>query len=137
MPIPAPKPVPEGMNTLTTHLWFSGRCGQAVEFYQKALGAELAGPVVPYPDGQGVMHAMLKLGNSHFMLADAAPGGWEKGPETYATAGLFAYVEDCDALFQRATAALRVAPARPDPAPGRARVDLGAPPRQQRPSRPL
>ena len=105
MPIPAPKPVPEGMNTLTTHLWFSGRCGQAVEFYQKALGAELAGPVVPYPDGQGVMHAMLKLGNSHFMLADAAPGGWEKGPETYATAGLFAYVEDCDALFQRATAA--------------------------------
>ena len=39
MPQPASKSVPEGMNTLTTHLWFNSNCGEAVEFYQKVLGA--------------------------------------------------------------------------------------------------
>ena len=38
----APKPIPEGMNTLTTYLWFNGNCNEAIEFYQKAFGAELA-----------------------------------------------------------------------------------------------
>ncbi len=98
----APKPVPEGMNTLTTHLWFTGNCGEAVEFYQIALGAEPAGPVVHAPDGKGVLHAMLTIGTSHVMMADAWPGGWEQGPEKSATAGLWVYVEDCDALFNRA-----------------------------------
>ena len=102
MPQPAPQPVPDGMHTITTHLWFNGNCGQAVEFYQKALGAELASPVVPGPDGKGVMHAMLRIGDSHVMLADTWPGAWEKGPEGGATAGLWVYVEDCDALYQRA-----------------------------------
>ena len=103
MPEKAPKPVPEGMNTLTTYLWFNGNCTEAVEFYQKALGAELAGPVVPGPDGKGVMHAMLKIGNSHVMMSDAWPGSWEKGPDGGTTASLWVYVEDCDALFARAT----------------------------------
>ena len=102
---PAPKPVPEGMNTLTTQLWFNGDCAKAVEFYQKALGAEPAGPVVPGPEGKGVMHAMLKIGNSHVMMADAWPGSWETGPAGNATAGLFVYVDDCDKLLDRATVA--------------------------------
>ncbi|HKQ63000.1 MAG TPA: VOC family protein [Candidatus Polarisedimenticolaceae bacterium] len=105
MPRPASRPVPEGMNTLTAHLWFSGNCRQAVDFYQRAFGAEPAGPVASGPDGKSVMHAMLKLGNSHIMLADAWPGQWEQAPQTGSTAGLFVYVEDCDKLFARAVQA--------------------------------
>jgi len=105
MPRPAPRPVPEGMNTITTHLWFNGDCARAIDFYQKALGAEPVGPPVPTPDGKGVMHAMLRIGNSHIMMADAFPGAWEKGPRESATAGLFLYVENCDQIFDRATKA--------------------------------
>lgn len=105
MPQPAPKPVPEGMHTLTPHLWFNGDCARAVEFYQKAFGAELAVPIAHGPDGKSVMHAMMKIGNSHLMMADAWPGAWEQAPQGAATAGLFIYVEDCDRLFERATQA--------------------------------
>ena len=103
MPKAAAKPVPEGMNTVTTQLWFNGNCAEAVDFYQKAFGAELASPVVPGPGGTGVMHAMLKLGNSQLMMADAWPGSWETGPQGNTTAGLFLYVDDCDKMFTRAT----------------------------------
>ncbi len=102
---PAPNAVPEGMNTLTTHLWYNGNCGQAVEFYQKALGAELAAPVVPTPDGKGVLRAMLQIGNSHVMMADVWPGQYETGPSGSATSSMWVYVEDCDALFDQATEA--------------------------------
>ena len=105
MPQPAPSPVPEGMNTLTTQLWYNGDCGRAIDFYQKAFGAELAGPVAHAPNGKSVMHAMLKIGNAHVMMADAWPGMWEKGPQGGATAGLFVYVADCDRLFERAAQA--------------------------------
>ena len=99
---PAPGPIPEGMHTLTTHLWFNGNCQEAVAFYQKALGAMLAAPVVMGPGGKSVLHAMLAIGDSPFMLADAWPGTWEKGPDGSSTVGLWVYVEDCDALFKRA-----------------------------------
>ncbi len=105
MPRPAPGPVPEGMHTLTTQLWYDGNCAQAIDFYQKAFGAELAAPIAHGPDGKTVMHAMMKLGNSHVMMADAWPGAWEMAPKGSATAGLFVYVEDCDRLFGRATQA--------------------------------
>jgi uncharacterized glyoxalase superfamily protein PhnB len=96
--------VPEGFHSLTPHLWFDGNCAQAVEFYQKAFGAELAAPVADGPGGK-VMHALMKLGNSHLMMADAWPGQWETAPKGSATAGFFIYVEDCDKLFERATKA--------------------------------
>lgn len=102
MPKPASSPVPPGMNTITPQLWYSGNCSQAIEFYQKAFGAELAGPAAKGPDGKSVMHAMLKIGNSHIMMADAWPNMWEKPPQDHSTAGLFVYVEDCDKLWDRA-----------------------------------
>ena len=102
---PAPSPVPEGMSTITTHLWFNGNCSDALDFYQKAFGAELAAPAVPAPGGNGVLHAMMSIGSSKIMMADAFPGSWERGPDGNATAGLFFYVDDCDALHQRAVEA--------------------------------
>jgi uncharacterized glyoxalase superfamily protein PhnB len=105
MPKPAPRPVPEGMNTITTQLWYAGDCSRAIDFYKRAFGAEVVGEVAYGPDRKAVMHAMMKLGNSHVMMADAWPGMWEKAPAGSATAGLFVYVEDCDRLFERATKA--------------------------------
>ncbi len=102
MPEKAPKPVPEGMHTVTVNLWFNGNCQEAIDFYQKAFSAELAAPVVPAPDGKGIMHAMLKLGDSNIMMADVRPGQWEQGPKESATASMWCYVEDCDALYSQA-----------------------------------
>ena len=102
MPEKAAKPVPDGMHTVTTHLYFDGNCREAIDFYQKALGAESMVPPVPTPDGTGIMHAMMRLGDSHIMMADAWPGRWEKGPKEGPTASLFLYVEDCDAFYSRA-----------------------------------
>lgn len=100
MPTPAPNPVPEGMSTVTPHLWFNGNCGEAVAFYQRALDAHLLGDVVPGPDG-GVWHAMFSIGGSNMMAADHE-GDHEGGPTDRTTVGLFLYVEDCDAWFERA-----------------------------------
>jgi PhnB protein len=105
MPQKAPKPVPDGMHTITVHLWFNGNCNQAVEFYQKAFGAKLAAPPVPTPDGKGIMHAMLKLGDSNIMMADTWPGNWEQGPKQGSSASMWLYVEDCDALYNQAVKA--------------------------------
>ena len=97
--------VPPGMHTLTTHLWFGGDCEQAVAFYAKAFGGELVCPMAMGPGGKGVMHAMLQLGDAQLMMADAWPGAWEQAPAGSATGGVHIYVEDCDALFERATKA--------------------------------
>lgn len=105
MPQPAPSPIPEGMSTITPHLHFSGDCADAIDFYREALGATLLGDAVPSPDGRSVWHAMMQIGDSKVMMADAAPGLRERGPGDHTTVGLFLYVEDCDAWFESAVAA--------------------------------
>jgi uncharacterized glyoxalase superfamily protein PhnB len=101
MPKPAPRPVPEGMHNITAHLWFNGNCADALELYQRAFDADVIDSV-PGPDGKGVMHSMIKLGDSMIMMADAWPGMWEQGPTTGTTAGIFFYTDDCDLVFDRA-----------------------------------
>ncbi len=36
MPEKPPKPVPDGMHTITVHLWFKGNCQEAIHFYKNA-----------------------------------------------------------------------------------------------------
>ena len=50
------------------------------------------------------MHAELRIGDSRIMVTDAMMGG--NGPQVLggSPASLWVYVEDCDALFNRATA---------------------------------
>ena len=98
----APTPVPDGMHTITPHLWFNGKGIEAVEYYKKAFGAELAGPLAKAADGKSLMHAMVKIGDSQIMMADAWAGQWEQAPDGSSTMGLWLYVDDCDALMQRA-----------------------------------
>lgn len=102
---PAPAPKPEGMPTLTAHLWFRNNCRSAIAFYQEVFGARLEGEMVEAPDGKSVLHAVLRIGDTPLMVADAPPAAWERGPENGATATLWLYVGDCDAVFDRAVAA--------------------------------
>ena len=102
MPTPASHYQPEDMRSITTQLFFNGNCAEAIEFYQKYFEATLTYPAMPGPDGKSILHALLNIGDAQIMLSDAWPGAWEKGPETHATGGLYIYVEDCDAMFNRA-----------------------------------
>jgi uncharacterized glyoxalase superfamily protein PhnB len=102
MPVKARKPVPEGMNSVTTQLFYNGNCKQAIEFYKKALNASLIGNIAYGPDGNSVMHAMIKIGDTNLMLSDAMSGSFAMGPSEQVSAMLFIYVEDCDAVFNHA-----------------------------------
>lgn len=100
------RPIPEGMHSITPHLVIKG-ADKAVEFYQKAFGAELKGGIFKGPDGK-VMHAELRIGDSTFMLADEFPGmGDASSPQTLGgtTATLNIYTDNVDQLFDRAVKA--------------------------------
>jgi PhnB protein len=100
----AAQPIPSGYHTITPYLRIRG-AAQAIEFYKKAFGAEevlrMAGP-----DGK-VMHAEIKIGDSHIMLGDEFPsmGGLSPLSIGGTGSGLHLYVRDADAVFNRAVAA--------------------------------
>jgi len=98
----AKKAVPEGYHTVTPQLVLDD-AAQAIDWYKKALGAEEMGRAVG-PDGK-IMHAELRIGDSRIMLNDPMMGA--KGPKAMggSPASLWIYVEDADALFNRAVAA--------------------------------
>jgi PhnB protein len=98
----AKRPVPEGFHTVTPILTLDD-AKAAIAWYKKALGAEEVISSLG-PDGK-VMHAELRIGDSRIMLHDPMMDG--KGPKALggSPAGLWIYVEDCDALFNRAVAA--------------------------------
>ncbi|PHV08580.1 glyoxalase [Janthinobacterium sp. BJB412] len=94
-------PIPEGMHTLTPHL-VCDNAAKAIEFYKKAFGAEEGGRL-PGEDGK-IMHAMLRIGDSAFMLADAFPEHGSLAPNALkgTPVTLHLYVKDVDAAFARA-----------------------------------
>jgi PhnB protein len=98
----AKSPIPEGFHTVTPQLTLDN-AAPAIEWYKKAFGAKEISRATG-PDGK-IMHVDLVIGDSHVMMNDAMGGG--KGPK--ATGGsptsLWLYVDDCDALFNRAVAA--------------------------------
>jgi len=99
------KAVPQGFHTLTPHLIVRD-ADQAIEFYQKAFGAELVGDVARMPNGK-VMHALLRIGDSNLMLNDEMP---EYGAVAPASGGsssvtIHIYTPDVDSAFNSATSA--------------------------------
>ena len=94
--------VPEGHHTVTPQLTLDS-AAQAIDWYKKALGADEVARAVG-PDGK-IMHAEVRIGNSLIMLNDAMGGS--KGPRAMggSPTSLWIYVEDADALFNRAVAA--------------------------------
>ncbi len=88
--------VPEGLTTVTAQLVVSD-ARALVEFASKAFGAELV-HAAPGPDGKGVMHGFMRIGNAAVFLSDST-----FAPATQAN--LFVYVPDVDGAFARALAA--------------------------------
>ena len=100
----AVKPIPEGYHSVTPYLVMKG-AGRALDFYKSALGAQelfrMEGP------NGTIGHAEMKVGDSIIMLADESPEMGFFGPdmEKGTPSGLMVYVEDCDAVFNRAVSA--------------------------------
>jgi uncharacterized glyoxalase superfamily protein PhnB len=96
------KPVPEGFHTITPHLIVRDSKA-AIDFYQKAFGAQVQGQIAYMPDGR-VMHAMVKIGDSLLMLNDEFPEHGVVAPKAADTGvSLHIYVDNVDELFARAT----------------------------------
>jgi PhnB protein len=91
--------VPEGLHTLTPQLTVDN-AAQAIDWYKNALGAEEIGRSVG-PDGK-IMHAEIRIGDSRFYMNDVMGDG--KGPKAYggSPVSFWLYVENSDALFNRA-----------------------------------
>lgn len=97
--------IPKGYNTITPYLIIKG-AAQAIDYYKKVFGANEI-MRMPGPDGK-VGHAELKIGDSHFMLADENPS-MGQGHTSAATIGaspvsLYVYLPDVDQVFDRAVA---------------------------------
>jgi PhnB protein len=98
----AARPVPEGYHTVTPQLALDN-AAQTIEWYKKALGAEELSRSLG-PDGK-IMHAEIRIGDSRIMVNDVMMG--QKGPKALggSPTGLWLYVADSDALFNRAVGA--------------------------------
>ena len=98
------RPIPEGTHTVTPHLVIKG-AAKAIDFYKKAFGAQeryrMSGP------GGGIAHAELQIGDSPIFLADEWPQGPARSPQSLngTPVVIQLYVEDVDALWQRALGA--------------------------------
>lgn len=100
----AVKPVPAGYHTATPYLIIKG-AGLAIEFYKKAFGAT---EIMRFPTPGGCIgHAEIKIGDSPIMMADEYPDMGYVGPQTLkgTSCSILLYVEDADAVFNRAVAA--------------------------------
>ena len=96
--------IPEGYHTVTPYL-VTANADKAIEFYKEAFGAkELVR--LPSPDGK-VMHAEIKIGDSPVMLSDECPDWDALSPLARGgtTVSIVLYVEDVDAVVNRAVAA--------------------------------
>jgi uncharacterized glyoxalase superfamily protein PhnB len=98
------KPVPDGSHTITANITVND-AKRALEFYQKAFGAEEV-MRMPGPGGK-VMHAEFRIGNSRVMIADEMPEMGNKGPSGYggSPVSFYVYVNNVDAAWKRAVGA--------------------------------
>ncbi len=95
---------PDGSHTITPHLIVRG-ASKAIEFYKKAFGAEEI--CVMRGEGDSIMHAEIKIGDSVVYLADEAPQWGCVGPQTLngTSVTIHMYVPDADAAYDRAVKA--------------------------------
>ena len=102
------KAIPERFHSVTPDLVVKG-ASDAIEFYKRAFGA-----VENYrhnsPDGNSIVHAELKIGDSIVMLSDEFTHGDMVGCRSPKSIGgsavtLHLYTEDVDKAFNQAVAA--------------------------------
>jgi PhnB protein len=76
-------PVKETIMAIEPYLFFNGRCEEAIEFYKKALGAEVlmmmrfkespeppAPGTVPPGSDDKIMHLCMRIGDANIMASD-------------------------------------------------------------------
>lgn len=99
------KPVPDGFHTLCPHIIVRD-VTKAIAFYKAAFGAEQVN-VHYMPDGNTVMHAQIRIGDSPILMAEENEQWGTKSPLLFGASpvSLHLYVKDADALFNRAVKA--------------------------------
>lgn len=97
------QPASERYPSVTPSLTFKDTA-KALEFYKKAFGAEVV-VFLPGPNGQGVMHATMKVGGTMLMMGDEMPGCPSAETLGNCPMSLYMYVPDADAAFNQAVAA--------------------------------
>jgi PhnB protein len=98
----AAKPVPQGYHTITPQLTLDD-ADMMIDWYKRALGAQELSRSVG-PDGK-IAHAELQFGDSRVMVNETMPN--TKGPKQFGGSpmAMWLYVEDSDAVFNKAVAA--------------------------------
>jgi PhnB protein len=96
-----PKPIPEGYHTLTPYLAVDD-AAEAIEYYKRAFGAQER--VRMDAPGGKIGHAELQIGDSLVMVSDPFPQASTQPPKELGgtSASVFMYVEDVDAVVQKA-----------------------------------
>src|SRR5262245_25533120 len=95
------RPVPKGYHSVTPGLAVTG-ADAFIKFCKKAFGAKeilrMPGP------GGSVMHAELKIGDSHVMCGEEMPGMGNRSAKTLGGTPiqLYIYVPNCDAVYKKA-----------------------------------
>ncbi len=98
----AKRAIPEGLHTVTAGITVEG-AAQAIEWYKKALGAEVR--MLMQNEQHHVEHGEIKIGDTTLFINDPMMGGATAKSLGGTPVRLSIYVEDCDALFNRAVAA--------------------------------
>lgn len=98
-------PIPRGYHAVTPGLVVKN-AKDAIEFYKKAFGAREMHRMY-LPDGKTIMHAELKIGDSHLMLSDEMPQMQAHSPQTVggASSSIYLYVKNVDKVFDQAVKA--------------------------------
>jgi len=97
--------IPEGYHSVTPMFVFKD-ARKAIEFYKRAFGAQ-EHYAMPGPDGKGVMHAELQIGDSIIMMGEENPHEPCKSAETAggSPVSFYLYVGNVDEAFRIAVEA--------------------------------
>lgn len=100
------KPIPRGYSTVTPILTVRD-AARMIDFYKEAFGARERYRM-PMPDGKGIAHVEIEVGDSVIMLGEEMPEPeWGSSPHTLGgtAVGFYIYVKDVDDAFDRAVSA--------------------------------
>lgn len=100
----AVKPIPDGYHVVTPYLAVDD-AAKAIDYYTRAFDAKERGRM-DAPGGK-IAHAELQIGDSVVMLSDPFPQASTTPPKELggASASVFLYVDDVDAVVRRAVEA--------------------------------
>lgn len=94
------KAIPEGYHSITP-MFVLKDARKAIEFYKRAFGAQEQF-AMPRPDGKGVMHAEVRIGDSIIMLGEENPQQACKSAESIggSPVSFYIYLENVDEAFR-------------------------------------